>query len=298
MTKPVHIIFIHGLSNKPPKGDLRRIWLEALAKDSNGNKGFDLASEGVSDSFVYWADLFNDSPMSASDYESRNDELEQETAEVDLNINEWVSKMQIYYPDVEEDYDEPKFDDLSVDNEESHYEAIPIPWFLKKRIMRQLVKEAHDYLFNVNDVRNVILSRVIDEINKLPVETECVLVGHSLGSVITYDILTSKVECKSIKGMMTIGSPLGLDEIQYKLEWTRDNGFPKKLKGDWFNVYDSFDVVSRPDPKLSNDFKKNGAEVVIDINEQNSGYWRHSATKYFEGPKLRRCLRLLCNREV
>ena len=95
----------------------------------------------------------------------------------------------------------------------------------------------------------------------------------------------------------TLGSPLGVDEIQDRLVWTRENGFPAKLRGGWVNVYDSLDVVSRPDPKLANDFRKNGKEVVMDVNEQNWGTWRHSATKYFKGPELRRRLRRLCARD-
>ena len=52
------------------------------------------------------------------------------------------------------------------------------------------------------------------------------------------------------------------------------------------------------DPKLANDFKKCGTEVIIDVSEQNWGKWRHSATKYFQGDLLRAHLRRLCGREA
>ncbi len=88
---------------------------------------------------------------------------------------------------------------------------------------------------------------------------------------------------------MTIGSPLGLDEIQdmFKPEWTRDNGFPEKLKGEWINVYDTLDPVTGFDGNIANDYKQNGNEVIDVINEQNWGAWRHNITNYLSGPKFR-----------
>jgi hypothetical protein len=124
-----------------------------------------------------------------------------------------------------------------------------------------------------------------------------VLVGHSQGTFIVYDVMTGVADCPPIDGFMTIGSPLGVDEVQDRLVWTRDQGFPGKLRGDWVNVFDPFDLVARLDPRLANDFRKAGAEVVIDIEESNWGSWRYSATKYLQGQQLRNQLRRLCDRE-
>ena len=63
------------------------------------------------------------------------------------------------------------------------------------------------------------------------------------------------------------------------------------------NVYDSLDVVARAQPVLKPTFRRLGQELVLDVNEQNWGSWRHAATKYFQGPELRRHLRVLCDRE-
>jgi hypothetical protein len=62
----VHVTFMHGLANKPAPPELRRIWLEALRVPVPGDDGFDLGAAGVSDSFIYWADRFYDSPLSAN----------------------------------------------------------------------------------------------------------------------------------------------------------------------------------------------------------------------------------------
>ena len=101
---------------------------------------------------------------------------------------------------------------------------------------------------------------------------------------------------KAVDGFMTIGSPLGLDEVQDKLrpEWSRDNGFPhEKVRGRWVNVYDKLDPVAGFDPNFANDYRRGGQAKVEDINEQNYGSWRHAIDKYMRGPQLRQALREL-----
>jgi hypothetical protein len=95
---------------------------------------------------------------------------------------------------------------------------------------------------------------------------------------------------------MTIGSPLGIDEIQDKLkpEWSRENGFPhEKVRGGWINVYDRLDPVAGFDPNFANDYRRGGQRVVADVNEQNQGSWRHDISKYLRGSQLRGKLREL-----
>ena len=261
------------------------------------NEGFDLGASGITSSFVYWADLFYDTPLPASDYESITGTGGELEASVDrtlvLSGDAWTRAMQEKFPDSnKEAYPEPPLDEKAVG-----FERIPIPWFVKQRVMQHFVKEAHDYLFNVNGLQDTIRNRVLSELEKIPKGTRWVLVGHSQGSFIAYDVLTGVDACKEVDGLMTLGSPLGVDEIQDKLVWSRDNGFPGKLRGDWINVYDPYDLVARLAPRLANDFRKEGKEVVIDIEEENWGSWRHSATKYFKGRKLRNALRRLCGRE-
>ena len=98
---------------------------------------------------------------------------------------------------------------------------------------------------------------------------------------------------------MTIGSPLGIDEVQDKLqpEWRRHDGFPSAtLRGPWSNVADRLDVVCGLDPRLANDYREGGAAVVADHFVENTGWWRHGIVQYLRQPalvaELRRMLRL------
>lgn len=295
MTQASHLIFIHGLSNKPSLNNLKRIWLEALAEPRENNPGFDLSTVGVKSTFIYWANLFYDEPLAAEKYESCSDELSKSVAnEMELASNAWVAAMLKKFPIDKDNIFEDAPTDTGIDLK---YERIPLPWGVKKQVIKHLLKEAHDYLFNVDGIRDVIRRKVVDAINQAKASGEqVVLVGHSQGAIIAYDVLTGDPSCPEVDGLMTLGSPLGVDEVQDKLTWSRNNGFPNKLKGSWVNFYDSFDAVARLDPKHAKDFKKDGKEVVIDIQENNWGTWRHSATKYLKGSGLRKHLRELAGR--
>lgn len=293
--RDVRVTFIHGLANKPRLADLRRIWLDALCMPTATDDGLDLGACGIGDSFVYWADLFYDEPLPASGYEATNDDLvaSLEGASGAMPGSAWTAALEARFK-VEDD----SWPQAPVDPALPGYERIPLPGPLKKRIMEEFVREAHAYLYDVEGVRETIRERVVGDLQRAPADCRKILVGHSQGTFIAYDVLTAMPDCPLVDGLMTIGSPLGIDEIQDRLVWTRDDGFPKKLRGDWVNVFDPFDLVSRLDPFLANDFRKSGAEVVMDIEESNWGTWRHSATKYLKGRKLRAQMRRLCGREA
>jgi hypothetical protein len=115
-----------------------------------------------------------------------------------------------------------------------------------------------------------------------------------MGTVIAYDCLKRLDQCRQVDGLITIGSPLGLDEVQDKLKpgWSRADGYPAKtVAGKWINIYDRLDPVCGLDPRLASDFMKGGHREVEDIEVENTGWWRHSATKYLAQPKFVRALR-------
>jgi hypothetical protein len=121
-----------------------------------------------------------------------------------------------------------------------------------------------------------------------------VVLGHSLGSVIAYDVLKNVPEAPAVDRLVTVGSPLGLDEVQDRLlpGWTRRDGFPhERVTGGWFNAYDRLDPVCGLDPRLGNDFREGGTARVVDVHEPSWGSWRHSIGKYLRGPSLRTALR-------
>jgi hypothetical protein len=185
------------------------------------------------------------------------------------------------------------------------FERIPIPWFVKRRLMNAFLRDVHHYLFNsISRVRGTEY-RVQDTIRekfvnalKEDVQTNqggpLIVLSHSMGTVIAYDCLKRVPECPKVDALLTIGSPLGLDEIQDKMqpEWTKGDGYPSlKVGSAWTNVYDDLDIVAALDTKIANDFQRGGREVIADTRVKNDGAWRHDISKYLRQDDLRKSLR-------
>ncbi len=301
-----HITFIHGISNKPAADRLLRIWLDSL---TGGTGGIDLDAEGVTTSMIYWADVLYPEPVAAEAEfvnEANTAELPSAT-DPNMKWREHLSGEEKAITDALAA--KLSFDVLTEDTYvppvtamDAQLERIPLPWFVKRRVMKEFLRDVHHYLFNeTSSPRPGVSYKVRDEIRSRTIAAlqagsskpgPHLLVSHSMGTVIAYDCLKRVPECPAVDGLMTVGSPLGIDEIQDKLkpEWSRANGFPSKVKGGWINIYDSLDPVTGFDGNIANDFKKDGREEVEVINEQNYGAWRHDIVKYLAGTKLRASL--------
>ena len=71
-------------------------------------------------------------------------------------------------------------------------------------------------------------------------ETPCVVIGHSLGSVVAYNVLRNDPRPLKVQSYVTVGSPLAIRAIRDQL---RPIGFPAPAKA-WYNAYDPKDVVA------------------------------------------------------
>jgi hypothetical protein len=303
-----HITFIHGIANKPPADELLEIWRRALAQ----NEGINLATKGITSSMVYWADVLYTRPAREGDgHESVGNEAIVEPGDEDLNWRSELGGAEREFVDrisakLNFDADSPGGDEFEPEaSEESGFERIPLPWLVKRRLMKVLLRDVHHYLFNsTHSPRPGETYRVQEEIRDRMLKTlkrdaemnngkgPHVVVSHSMGTVIAYDCLKRLSHCTQIDALMTIGSPLGIDEVQDKLkpEWTREDGYPSiKVGSGWANIYDRLDPVAI-DASLDNDYKQGGNPVVRDQRVSNEGKWRHSINKYLVQESLRRIL--------
>jgi hypothetical protein len=83
--------------------------------------------------------------------------------------------------------------------------------------------------------------RDVDTIVAHAIQTPCVVVAHSLGCVVAYDVLRKRAgEASNVPLLVTLGSPLGVPAIRDTLKPTT---WPKGL-GSWFNARDSRDIVA------------------------------------------------------
>lgn len=302
-----HITFIHGILNKPPKDELLRMWKSALASASSP---FDLDAAGVSCDMVYWADVLYETPDPITMHESEAPEeqalefapegefrIQASSATTDEE-RAWLAAFRQRLG-VEEDGNLTLGDEGldAVNGTMAHeLERIPLPWPIKKTFMGAFLRDVHHYLFNEEfSPRTGVTYRVQDEIRKRFVKAVDVgkqksgphiVVSHSMGTVIAYDCLKRVPNCPSVDHFITLGSPLGIDEVQDRLhpEWTRDDGFPSdRLKGNWMNFFDPFDVVSRLDPYLASDYRNHGVPVIEDTKQRNNGRTPHDIGGYMRG---------------
>jgi len=81
----------------------------------------------------------------------------------------------------------------------------------------------------------------IDKIVSSSLDNEkCVVVGHSLGSIVGYNVLGTHRH--HVEQYITVGSPLGLKSIKSKL--STPIAMPACIKHGWLNAYDRRDVVA------------------------------------------------------
>ncbi|MEY4352426.1 MAG: hypothetical protein RLZZ609_667 [Cyanobacteriota bacterium] len=303
-----HITFIHGTGNKPPKDVLLAGWERALAE----NDGIALATNGITSSMVYWADVLYGSPaQETGGQESLGKETSSEPGDDDLGWTQTLEGKEKEFVDrfsavLNFDAPSPHGDDFQPDpSDQPGFERIPIPWFIKRRLMKVLLRDVHHYLFNTehspspgityhvqDEIRKRFIAQLQQDAALLGGNGPHLVVGHSMGTVIAYDCLKRVSHCPPIDALMTIGSPLGIDEVQDQLrpEWSKMDGYPKEhLLSDWVNIYDRLDPVAL-DPTLADDYQNDGARVVHDRSVSNPGYWRHDLDKYFGQMQLREAL--------
>jgi hypothetical protein len=308
-----HVTFIHGIANKPPAADLLRIWREALA---NASDPLPLGDLGVTSELVYWADFMYEKP---DDNVAAHEGVLENTPEAvdggggavapvpktaeEAEFLERMRKRMTALSDAEIAGAPPV-----PANPQGTLERIPLPWFIKKRVMDAFLRDVHHYLFDVEfappgrtavRIQRTIRERFGTVLRTSGITQPHIVISHSMGTVIAYDCLKRVADCAGVDGLVTLGSPLGLDEIQDKLQpgWSAADGFPhEKVSAGWVNVYDRLDPVCGFEPELANDFQKGSARTIEDIAVQNEGTWRHSITKYLRQPKvigaLRRMLKL------
>ncbi len=102
--------------------------------------------------------------------------------------------------------------------------------------LKKFTKDVFLYLTNVN-LQQALNEYVMSKFGNEP----SVVVGHSLGTIVAYNILKSKDDFQ-VKKFITLGSPLGLVAVKKYLP--QPAGLPKCVKNGWFNAYDERDFVA------------------------------------------------------
>ena len=72
-------------------------------------------------------------------------------------------------------------------------------------------------------------------------EEPAVVVGHSLGTVVAYNILRTDRRALKVPLLVSVGSPLGIRAIREQFVPLR---FPSPPLGAWYNAFDTRDTIA------------------------------------------------------
>ena len=166
--------------------------------------------------------------------------------------------------------------------QESLAAILPLPASLRRLLLRQLLQQlfpdADAYFFT--NKKEPIRQRLRQALNAVAGPT--VVIAHSLGTVIAYDVLSEPgFAGRTVPLLVTLGSPLGYAEIQDVV--TRPLGLPAPVRI-WANFADPFDVVAL-DSTLADDFR--GGPRIVDAWVDNPAPNNHAACGYLGASRVR-----------
>lgn len=290
------IIYVHGIGNKPQAAVLKCQWDRALF-------GADL---GDRSRMAYWVnrDFYpvpsNDTCRSGDTIRVDDDEVstraiqalatvgdkdEQDALDAEIDSmaatpaqKEWLQRMSRRMVKAGAD------STSRISAAAVSARILPLPEFLRKIITRQItrafMRDVNDFFFDA-DRRRVMEQSLLDRLNAGG--GPFVVVAHSQGSMIAFNVLRrlKKEDC-DVRLLVTIGSPLGVQEAQDVLDDWGPLAVPSCVSR-WVNVSDRLDPVSA-DGDISNDFAATGGVSVenftgIGLNP-DSPRSPHSATGY------------------
>lgn len=103
-------------------------------------------------------------------------------------------------------------------------------------VVRYFLDDVESYFGNER-LRGLALDRVEEAITAA--DDDVILLGHSLGSVVTYDLLRERPG-QPVIGFITLGSPLGLPTVLRRMTARQFPSDPRR----WVNIFDPRDLVT------------------------------------------------------
>ena len=202
------VVYVHGIGNQPPPAELKLEWDLALF-------GKDL---GLRSRMAYWSDLLHPPggrrARSVRRQSAKSDSLDVNELLANAGVGEDNEDAQAFAMHLLGDFG---VEDAVTAARGARKKVLPLPGFLRKPISRAfletLITDTAAYFFH-RGMRARIRSRLIEQL-QLPPDQPLTIVAHSQGSVIAYEVLSDLAENQlTLDALITIGSPLGIREVQ------------------------------------------------------------------------------------
>ncbi|MFQ5651969.1 MAG: esterase/lipase family protein [bacterium] len=290
------IIGIHGIGNKPPQPLLRHWWQNAICE---GVDKCGLSLKHFKFEMVYWAHYLYSQPQDIREKNPEN-ELHVSNPYVPAKTKHntarpgWVRKKILDLVEVMMD------EAFMTENRIFNFDRIGDYVIRKKFRDLDLYYQQHNFdLDHVGQYTRNLIREALARILKKYRRKEILLISHSMGTIIAYDVLTQLVPELKIHTLVTLGSPLGLPTIMKKIysEQQRDVKTekqlptPENIQHAWFNFSDLNDHIAM-NYNLADDFKKNsrgvGPQDIVVVNdyEYNGRRNHHKSFGYLRTPEL------------
>ncbi len=154
-------------------------------------------------------------------------------------------------------------------------DSTPVLLRLLRGKLKETAQETNRYFENEDQIASDIREKLKRQLRPLLAEGDRVMViGHSMGSVITYDTLWALSQLEHLPGkvdmFLTLGSPLGMNYVRERLLGNQHEGYekyPSNIKN-WVNVAADGDLIAL-DRELATDY---GEMVALNMVEDVTDY--------------------------
>lgn len=253
------IIGIHGLGNKPQKDLLEEWWISAI------KEGFKLAgikSPKFKLELIYWADLIYDQPENLEITDKKNPYFLEEP--YTLSPHPKLPEKDTSFRKKMLQFIEERLEKVFLNADFSlNYKGV------NDIILHRYFRELEMYYSNIGEQRTLkrnTRQRLLNILDKYKFD-DILLISHSMGSIIAYDVLQFEIKRQKIHTFVTMGSPLGLPFIRTKIsDEMKENHenlsirTPYCISNAWLNFADLEDKVAL-NFDLSNDFAPNSKGI-------------------------------------
>jgi len=289
------ILGIHGLGNKPPRRLLERWWKDALAE---GLRAIGHPRRFFKFRLVYWADFLHPEPLDPHVRDKKNPLY---IANPYIPARTVIQKRAGTLGKKVLDYMRRQLAKIIL-NEDLSLNYASVTDLIIRRYCRDLdiyySKQCPDRKNVTCRAKDVIREELALMLRKYR-RRDILLIGHSMGSIIAYDVLTHSVPDIKLHTLVTMGSPLGLPPILIKI-LSEQRKKPKKhitartpenIVHAWHNFSDLRDKVAT-DYNLSDDYVANSRHVrTIDAVVSNNYEYQgdanpHNVYGYLRTPEL------------
>ena len=282
------VVYVHGIGRHLPAEALKLEWDLALFGRDRGS----------ATRMAYWSDVLHAGAAKKAKAAGSPDDLRTEAILAEAGVDPADEQARRFVDDLRRAYG---FEETGAANI-PRKKVLPLPGFIREPVSRAFLKQfiADTAAYFFDDKKRAAIRKRLTDVLPAP-GVPVVVVAHSQGSIVAVEVLALVPKMKVVK-VVTIGSPLGLQEVQDFLDvQPRKKPFytPTCIER-WDNFADPLDPVAL-DKALATEFTlaPGSANVPrlatpirdhIVVNERTfamRGFNPHSAAGYLSHPKVR-----------